>query len=99
MRKIEVDRGRKGTDGGNLCELRGMRCASIDGDCVEDCSRRLIISTKQREKGLGGERAGSGYQNVSSHGYHWEVDYECFYFPSISKFFLKKALKEWLIQK
>ena len=37
MGKIRIDRGREGIDRGNLCELREMRCACIDGDCVEDC--------------------------------------------------------------
>ena len=38
MGKLRVDRGREGIGGGDLFDLREMRCACIDGDCVEDCT-------------------------------------------------------------
>ena len=55
MGKLRVDRGREGIGGGDLFDLREMRCACIDGDCVEDCTwvyvnKGRVKLEREREK-------------------------------------------------
>ena len=55
MGKLRVDRGREGIGGGDLFDLREMRCACIDGDCVEDCTgvyvnKGRVKMEREREK-------------------------------------------------